>query len=351
MSRFPTLLLLLAATTANGQTDPALWRFIHPNAKALISIDWRHIRQSHVGTMLREKWVDSGPGANIPGVEFLNDVDRVVISSAERNPGDTAGEPPVMIVVRGHFDLAKARRLLASHGAKAQMFNSLQVYRPQGKNTKDIAFVLLDAQTILVGDSRSIFGSLERNTFPTAPDANTIPARATELDANYEFWAIISASSPMTNDRLMGFFTGGDLGTEARGFELGVSLKNGLIADNAVMFQSESAAKTMATELSKLLKIAIKEKMGEPAMVDFGKKLKISAEGAAVKIRLHLTAQELEKNAQIFAASHQQPAAPLAGVRPVVTPIPPPEKPEKKVIRIEGLDEGPREIPYKPERP
>src|SRR5260370_35136486 len=116
----------------------------------------------------------------------------------------------------------------------------------------------------------------------------------------------------------MGFFTGGDLGTEACGLEFGVSLKNGLIADNAVMFQSESAAKTMATELSKLLKIAIKEKMGEPAMVDLGKKLKISAEGAVVKIHLRLTAQELEKNAQIFAASRKQPATPLADVRHVM---------------------------------
>jgi hypothetical protein len=350
MLRFPALLLLLASATANAQTDPALWRFIHPNAKALISIDWRHIRQSHVGTMLREKWVDAGPGANIPGVEFLNDVDRVVISSAERNPGDTAGEPPVLIVVRGHFDLAKARRLLTSHGARPQMFNSFQVYRPQGKNAKDMAFVLLDAQTILVGDSRSIFSSLERNAFPGTPDANSIPARAAELDANYEFWAIMSATSAMANDRLMGLFTGGDLSTQARGFEFGVSLKNGLIADNAVMFQSESAAKTMAGELSKLVKVAIKEKMGEPAMLDLEKKLKIYAEGTLVRIRVRMTPQELEKNAQIFAASRKQPATPLAGVRPVVTPISPP-LPEKSVIRIEGLDEGPREIPYKRERP
>ena len=351
MLRIRTLLPFLAAATLNGQTDPALWRFVHPNAKALISIDWRHIRQSHVGTMLREKWVDSGPGASIPGVEFLNDVDRVVISSAERNPAETAGEPPVLIIVRGHFDLAKARRLLISHGAKPQMFNATQVYRPQAKNSKDMAFVLVDAQTILVGDSRSIFASLERNAFPTAPEANSIPARAAELDANYEFWAIMTATSAMATDRLMGLFTGGDLSTQARGFEFGVSLKNGLVADNAVMFQSESAAKTMASDLSKLVKAAIKEKIGEPAMLDLEKKLKISAEGAVVRIRVHMTQQELDKNAQIFAASRKQPAAPLAGVRPVVTPISTPEKPEKKVIRIEGLDEGPREIPYKPERP
>jgi hypothetical protein len=38
----------------------------------------------------------------------------------------------------------------------------------------------------------------------------------------------------------------------------------------------------------------------------------------------------------------------VAEIRPLVIPAPPPApKPEKKFIRIEGLDEGTREIPYK----
>ena len=348
MLRFATL-ILLAAAFVQGETDPALWHFVHPNAQALISIDWRHIRQTHVGTMLREKWIDNGPGANIPGVEFLNDVDRVVISSAERNPGD-GGEPPVLIVIRGHFDLAKTRRLLVTHGAKPQMFNSTQVYRPQSKTGKDMAFVLMDAETILIGDSRSIFSVLERNVFQSsAQSANSILSRAAELDSAYEFWAIMTATSSMANDRLMSFFTGGEPATQARGFEFGVSLKNGLLAENTVMLPSEAAAKNMASELSKLIKAAIKEKIGEPAMVDLEKKMKMSAEGTLVRMRVRLTPQELDKNAQIFAASRKQNAGSLAGVQPMLKSVP--AKPEKSVIRIEGLDEGPREIPYKPERP
>jgi len=42
------------------------------------------------------------------------------------------------------------------------------------------------------------------------------------------------------------------------------------------------------------------------------------------------------------------PAAGVPEVRPVVKSSPaPPPPPEKRVIRIEGLDSGPREIPYK----
>src|SRR5260370_23431661 len=91
-----TGLLLAVPAIAPAQTDPALWRFIQPNAKAIISIDWKHVRQSHVGTMLREKWVDTN--AAIPGVGFLNGGDRFLLSSGGPNAGNETSEPPVLIV-------------------------------------------------------------------------------------------------------------------------------------------------------------------------------------------------------------------------------------------------------------
>jgi hypothetical protein len=340
----------LAAAIAPAQTDPALWRFIQPNAKAIISIDWKHVRQSHVGTMLREKWVDTN--STIPGVEFLNDVDRFLISSGGQNEADETSEPPVLIVVRGHFDLPRVRKLLATHGAKAQAFNSVQVYRPQGKNSKDMAFVLLDAQTILIGDARSVFAAVDRNALPASPaDASPALARAAAMDASYEVWALITTPGALANDRLMGLLSGGEVGSNALGYEVGFSFKNGLSADASVLFESDSAAKRLASELGKMLKMAIKDKMGEPAMLDLEKKLKITAEGKLVKIAMRVTAQELEKNAQIYAATHKPPVRALAEVRAVAKAAPEPPKPEKRVIRIEGLDEGTREIPYKPDHP
>jgi hypothetical protein len=344
--------LLLAPAIASGQTDPALWRFIHPNAKALISIDWRRLGHSHVGTILREKFVNV-PGAAIPGIEFLDDVDRVVISSPGRDPAGEASEPPMLIVARGRFDAAKVRRVLIAHGAKAQMFNSIPVYRPQGKS-KDMAFVVLDAQTILIGDARSVFASLERTRMPAPPDeASSIPARAAEMDSNYEVWALITGNGALASNRLTELFTGGGMGADAQAFEAGVSLRNGLAADIHLLFPSDAAAKSMASELSRLFKAAVKDKAGDPAMLDLEKKLKVTSDGAIAKISLRLTPQELEKSAQAFATPRKQPdAGSVAGIRPVVSiDLTPPAKPEKSVIRIEGLDEGTREIPYKPDRP
>jgi hypothetical protein len=305
------------------------------------------MRQSHLGTMIRQKWLDGDAGAAMPGVEFLDDIDRFVISSPGRNPADVSTEDaPMLVVAAGHFDLAKIRELLGKHGVKPQMFNDVQVYRPQGKTSKDLAFVLLDAQTLLIGDPRSIFASLEHNAFPAPPGSNPLLARGAQLDASYDVWALISTPGALASDRLMNMFTGGELGSEAHGFEIGFSLRNGFTVDTTVMFQTEAAAKRMASEITKVLKLTIKDKMGEPAMLDLEKRLKIAADGAAVKIAMHMTPQELEKNSRIFVTAQKQPATPVAGIRPLVI-SPAPSKPEKKVIRIEGLDEGPREIPYK----
>jgi hypothetical protein len=341
---------LLLPVMAPAQTDPAVWRFVQPNAKAIIGIDWKHVRQSHVGTMLREKWVDTN--AAIPGVEFLNDVDRFLISSGGANAGEEAAEPPVLIVVRGHFDLPRVRKLLVTHGAKAQAFNSVQVYRPQGKNSKDMAFVLLDAQTIIIGDARSVFAAVDRIAVPGAPaDDTPVLARAAVLDDTYEVWALITTPGALANDRLMGLLSGGEVGSNALGYEVGFSFRNGLSVDARVQFESEPAAKRLSSELHKMLKMAIKDKMGEPAMLDLEKKLKFAAEGNIVKIAMRVTPQELEKNAQIYAATHKQPAPALSEVLAVAQTTSEPPKPTKRVIRIEGLDEGTREIPYKPDHP
>jgi hypothetical protein len=217
-----------------------------------------------------------------------------------------------------------------------------------------MAFVLLDAQTILIGDASSIFASLDGTTNAApAADASTILARAAEMDSRYEVWALMTGLQAIANDRLMGLLAGGGApGSEARGFEAGISLRNGLMADVSFLFPTEPEARNMASEFSKLMKAAIKDKLGGPVMLDLERKLKVSADGAIAKISLRLTPQELEKNARIFAASRAQPQAAMADIRPVVSPTSPATpKPEPKVIRIEGLDEGTREIQMKPDRP
>src|SRR5579871_2568430 len=144
------LALLAAPAVVSAQSDPAAWRFLPFNAKAVISVAWKMLRASNLGDLLREKFIHPSPAPAMPGVEFLDNVDRCIIASAGRGPGELTTEPALLIVVRGNFDLAKVRKVLEEHGAKPQQFNSIQVYRPQNPNSRDMAFVLVDAQTIVL---------------------------------------------------------------------------------------------------------------------------------------------------------------------------------------------------------
>ena len=344
-------LLALGLAPALGLAQPMSgpWRFIPPDSTEGLSVDWGRIRASHIIKLLREKWMD---GAPVPGAEFLDSVDdRFLISSTGKNSNDPDAETGLLVVVSGHFDLARVRTVLAQYRLKPQQYNSFQVYRPQGKDPKDWAFVLFDSRTILMGDTRSIFACLDRAAFPAAePLAGSPVARAADMDANYDVWAIVDTPGAFGADRLTAFLRGSDQDTESQGLEFGLSLRDGLALDYTMMLGSNADAKQMAGELSRIIKLAVKDKLGEPALVDLEKKMKFTAQGSLAKLTVRLTPQELEKNARIFAASHQtpvQPAAGLAQVRPVVKPQPAPAPPpEKQVIRIEGLDSGPREIPY-----
>jgi hypothetical protein len=368
MSRFRatlTFTLLVAATlapgVARGESNPALWRFVHPNPKALISIDWARIRQTQVGAVLREKWLNVAgqPMPAIPGLELLKDVDRILISSPGGSTAsddsaqpDDGAQQPLLIAIHGHFDPAEVRQVFTRFKAKPQAYNSFQVYRPQGKQAKDMAYVLFDNETILVGDAPSVFAALDRNQFaaatPPTPAPGSIAARAAEMESNYDFWLIMDAPEILANDSVASLLRGGEWASEAQGFEAGLNLRGGLVADITVRFSSDATAKRVTTELTRVLNAAAKDRGVEKQVQDIAKKLKFNVEGSATKISLRLSEPELEKAAQSMAASMQagqrMAASAVSNRTPAPAPIPAPLKPA--VIRIEGLDDGPREIPY-----
>ena len=204
----------------------------------------------------------------------------------------------------------KVRGIFARFGAKPQAYNSFQVYRPQGKQAKDMAFVLFDGETILFGDAPSIFAALDRNQFGALAlsqrrTPGSMVARAAEMEASYDFWVIMDATEMMSNDSVAALFRGGEWASEAQGFEAGVNLRAGLAADITVRFSSEATAKRMTTELTRVMNLAAKDKSTGAEVQDIAKKLKFNVDGSATKISLRLTQQEMEKSAQAFAASHK----------------------------------------------
>jgi hypothetical protein len=342
---------------ASGQSAPASWRFVYPNAKALMGINWQRIRQSPAGALIRDKWLNGSSAAALPGIEFLNNIDRVVVSSpGNQTNGDTGdgtavepAEAPLLIAVEGHFDAAKVRRFFTRLGTKPQAYDSYQVYRPQGQDAKDMAYVLFDAGTIVFGDAPALFAALDRSRFQApAGEPGSIIARGAGMDATYDVWLVSASPDIMSNDWLGGLLRADQWAADAQGLEAGVQLRTGLAADVTLRFTSEAAAKQVAAEMTRLTAIAARDK-DDPRMQDIAKKLKFSSAGPAAKITLRLSPQELEESAQALAVAHPlaMPTPALAASTAPATVAPATVAPTKPgVIRIEGLDDGPREIPY-----
>jgi len=260
-----TLALLLAPLAARAQPDPALWRFVTPNAKMVIGIDWARLRQSGASTIFRQKLVTRETWPAFPGMEMLDSIDRVLISSSGKGPDDSpaadANDTPFLIAISGRFNPAAVRALFVNLGAKPQSYNSFQVYRPQAASAqgkiKDTAWVMFDAQTVLFGDAPSVFAALDRNQFAqTAPQAaapGSLAARASVLDAKYELWIVLDASGLSSDNRLASLFTGNEWAKDAQGFEGGISTRAGLDADLVIHFSSEASAKRVIDELNRSL--------------------------------------------------------------------------------------------------
>ncbi len=333
---FSLVLALMLATVvapdrASAQPDAGLARFVHPNAKILINVNWSRIGASQLGGLLREK-LGVAAGSMVPGIEFLDDVDRVLLSSPGGTPSDDAEGAPLLLAVGGHFDLAKVRAALLAHGTKPQMFNAYQVFRPQGKNARDMAFVLFDAKTILIGDSHSIFGALERSAYaPPSPDATSILARAASMEANYDASLIVTAPNAFGGDKLHDLLSGQGLDAQPQGFEGGFSLRSGFAADFSVVFASEDAVKAISAQLSKMIKLAARDKANAAALQGMEKKVKLVADGPRLKVSIRLTPQEWaqaveegrKRAAAMAAARASRSPMPAVTLSPVSPPVPP----------------------------
>lgn len=354
------LAFLLAPVVVKGQAnaphDPALWRFVAPGSKALIGIDWARIRQSPAGVMIREQWLASGALPAIPAAQLLDDIDRLLISSPGKDAATDSGESPLLIAIYGHFDAAQIRQLFTRLGSRPQSYNSFQVYRPRSRegNAKDTAWVLFDPTTILFGDAPSVFAALDRNQFPQSqPAAGSLMVRGAEMEANYEFWALMDGSELESNDQVATLFHSDDWASQAQSIEAGINLRTGLAADITVRFSSEDTAKRVTADLTRMMSLVAKDRSSGAQMQEIAKRLKFNLDGSSTKIALRLTPQDLAKSIEAFAAGRKmaanQAAATQAAASALVPANPAPAQatpPAHSVIRIEGLDDGPVEIPY-----
>lgn len=279
-----------------------------------------------------------------PGMDLVRSVDRVVVSSPGKSEDDPNQEPPILIAISGHFEPGKLKSMFLKAGAKQQVFDSVTIYRLQDKASSDFGFVVLNSQTLLIGDAKSIYAVIERVVKGNAAPP-PIVEKARDMDVAYDFWAILlTPPSAMGGER----FAAMEMAGKLSGFQLGVAVRDGMALDINLNAISEAAAKEVMAGLSKLMKLASKDRENHPEFAGLDKKMKMSVEGSVVHFGFRMNAAELARMAKTMEEANAKRKMQEASMHPtMVQPMAKPQ-PQKQVIKIEGLDGGTREIPFQP---
>ncbi len=322
-------LLLLVPALGDIPAEPPLWRYVHPNARALVGIQWSQVEKSDLGKWIQKRWI---PDLGMPGVEFLKGVEQVLISSPGPRPEMADEEPPLLIAIRGNFDLARVRQVLVEQGANPQSFAGVSIFRRRGKAVTEPAFALLSSRTILIGDIQSLFATIERLKVASSEEnVDAFVGRAQGLAARYDCWALMSDTRAMHNF-LFASLAGKTVSPDSQGFQAGISVRSGLAIDVVLSVRNELAAKALQANLSRLVHTAEIDRGGSPDFASLIRKLRITSDRSNVFLSLRMTALEASQN---FAPKQRTPVLAKADA-------------PRLVIRIEGLDEGTRELPFKP---
>ncbi|MEQ1886073.1 MAG: hypothetical protein ABL967_13500 [Bryobacteraceae bacterium] len=363
---------LMLAPLLSAQSNVPAWQLADPDAKVLIGIDVRSIRNSAIGKSVSSQMAGKpSPVAampfRIPGMELLDDIDSVFVAStgapastnppaAKPAPGSAkpaaANNPPFLLVVQGNFPMEHLQPLLSGKHPSYKAFN---IYGSNGSN-----LAVMDEHTLVFGDPKSIRGAIDRKAAKPAA-LSSIYARAQELAAANDLWIVANGASFGEAQAANPFVK------EIEGVEIALNVRNGLGLDLNLGTKTEATATMIAQLLSLQMQSALASQPSEPSLAEIAKKLQVGAQGKRMTVHLALTQAELEQSMQAVQAARMKTGArqtASAGATSVGTPVaaaetprvnaapapPPGPPPGPRKVRIYGLDEGVREITIDPVR-
>jgi hypothetical protein len=345
------IIMLLPLIAVAQTARPSKWTLLplaHPDAKLLLGIDWRRVKESPLGPIVL-KQVQQGGHPLLGFLESIENVDRLLVSSSGSVNGAKA---PLLVIGEGRFALPKIRAMAKADGAVSRKYNDVELLVPPNATNADLHFALVDGSTILVGDGTSVKGAIDRwLRADTADDRNPLFFRATTLATTQEIWAAVT--EPSTSLSSLGI-SSSPIAEQIKSLELGLLLGQTLSATLWINAASEEAADTLATGLPALLQLAALQYSDQPSLTQLAKRLKVISDKGFVKMAVTIDGKLFEQSMSELRAAAAPPvtravAAPVATHQPPIAAPVVPTGP--RVVRIVGMDEGVKEIPYEVKTP
>jgi len=334
-----SFLFLAALPSAFAESHPSWWGLASPEATALVGVRWETLSHSAFAQPVEaELW----GSLNFPDISVLHDARQILISS-----------PATVAMFYGNFPLATLRSQAAAKGMKQMYYRGVELWVAPGKT---LSLAAMNEALVVVGARKSLQDVVERNQSESGTGRKYSPllARGAKIAPSHDLW-VIATKLP---DPLANLFV--PLETAARGFDGGVSVRDGIDLEATLEAGSEEAAATIADNLLKSIS-------GFPQVA---RQLQVNAEADHVLLSLRVSRDALTaglRDAEPAPAAASAPA-PAPGPAPVaaavasaqaVAPKPdpsvapkvdPPAPAGPQVVKIFGLDDGPREIVLKPEK-
>lgn len=353
--------VLAFCPAVEAQTAPAdLMKYVHPEARMVIGVDWAKARVSATGRMLERQFAVQGAQLKKsgPGFEMFDAVEKIVISGkdAPKVGADTAG---FVVAIEGRIDRTKMKKALPA-GTATERFKGVDLLVPPKGRSQEMLMALVGDRVALMGDRASIGAALEGQG---AVDGQLM-ARAAEMAARCEIWMVGTGLSEGAGGE-----EAGPMKTlkDIESMDLGISLQKGLGVKLNLLAKTEDAARGFATLAQLVTSMAAQDKSMTPEMAAVVKSLKVTTEGTAVRMTVDVPLAQLEKGVMQVKSAGQEvgkrtlesflgvkpSGQSIAGLRPAVTgeprvaPVPARvEPPQKRTIKITGGEDGVKEIQY-----
>lgn len=354
------------ATAAEAAAE--LWTFMLPDAKVVAGVDWQRARSSPAGQMISKRLVNA-PGTKSKvtsaGLDFVDGFDRLLMSAPAPAPGQEAATQ-MLLALSGRFDRAKLKKSMPA-GTAIERFQGIDLFVPPASKSDEMVAGLVSERLLLLGDKASIASALESRS--GLSDA-TLLERAKQMDARHEIWMIADSLPEMPSSSGVTAMQGLQ---DIRSAEIGIGFRAGMDLAANLTFSDAEKAQGMAMFAQMLSAMPPGNTPASREMAAFAKGLSVKAEGATVKASLSLSMAQLERAAvQVRSGVEQasrksleslvgvgpqtgqipglRPAARSGGAQTMASAPPAvatrPAQPVKRTIRIVGLEEGEREIPY-----
>jgi hypothetical protein len=302
----------IPVSLTGGKPD---WRFAHPNAVALVSLNMRAILSSPLlETVLNQftgQMAARFPGFNSSDLAksraMLSNIERICVSVQS-----VGAKPEAVALITGRFDDASLASMQLDAASRAKLQN---------------------ASAILVGDNASLTQASSRMATLSTDDPAVKNAEG--WAAQYDIWmmgstALIPAAMVKSSTGMPDFLS------SVRSFSLGMTFSSDLRMD--VVLDTNSVQ--TAAQIADLVRSGAFQ---QPGLRDPSQNMRVNVNGTSVQIGVSMDQKQLSR--RFPGAARRSPGGLGAISGPLFTSEPEAGQNSKpNTVVISGLDGGPKEV-------